>query len=130
MAFADTDARPLSQLNVTPLIDVMMVLLVIFMVTAPLLETGLTLNLPQRGPTPPIPPETIRLSIDDSGAVHWNGIPMSRAVLASAFRAEAARDPQPVLQLDSADGVQYATVAAVLADARHAGLDQIGLPLD
>ena len=130
MAFSGSRSAAMVDMNVTPLIDVMMVLLVIFMVTVPMIEVGLPVSLPVAGPEQPTPPERIRLQIDDSGQLSWNGQPMPDAALAASLRVEASRDPQPVIELATADHAQYQRFASVLAETRRAGIDSVGFAMD
>ena len=128
MAFARSDAPALSDLNVTPLIDVMMVLLVIFMVTAPLLETKLDLNLPIPSEDPPPPPaDTVHLGVGADGSLSWNGVPVAASTLPAVLQFEADRNPQPALQIDSDAAARYEQITALLADAQRAGLTQVGI---
>ena len=129
MAFAGNRTAALAEMNVTPLIDVMMVLLVIFMVTVPMIEVGLPVALPSHGPELPVP-ERIRLQIDDAGLLRWNGQPMPDAALHASLRIEAARSPQPVIELATADHAPYQRFASVLAETRRAGIDSVGFAMD
>jgi biopolymer transport protein ExbD len=114
-------------MNITPLVDVMLVLLIIFMVAVPMLDRTLVLDFPGTGPTPPPPDEPITLQIDAHGGLILGGTPTSRMVLDAALRLEAARDTPRTLQIEPADGVDYARVADVLAVARRAGVERIAI---
>jgi biopolymer transport protein ExbD len=119
-------------INVTPLVDVMLVLLIIFMVTAPILSYPIDIDLPQRSLTPPPenknPPEPISLRIDASGQVFWNDSPVPLSALQSMMETEVERDPnnQPTLQIDTNDEADYGILARVLAAARNAQMQKIG----
>ena len=132
MAFASSDARPagtapMAEINMVPLIDVMLVLLVIFIVTAPLLTHAVKLQLPQATATPdPVTREKIEFAIRADGTLHWNGTPTTRAAAAERFAAEARKTPQPELQLRADQDVAYRVVAQTLADASKAGLSRVG----
>ncbi|HEY0859037.1 MAG TPA: biopolymer transporter ExbD [Albitalea sp.] len=131
MAFASFDARhagtPMSEINMVPLIDVMLVLLVIFIITAPLLTHSVKLQLPQAtSQVHPAQAEKIEFAIDAAGARFWNGQPVTRAEAARRFAAESARQPQPELHLRADQGVAYRVVAQTLADASKAGLGKVG----
>lgn len=121
---------PMAEINVTPLVDVMLVLLIIFMVTAPTLSYENPLDLPQPSPEPPPeaadPPPPITLKIDEFGNLMWNDQPIMKDALMGTMRLEASAEVQPVLQLDIHEQAQYQMVAEVLADAKNSGLEKIG----
>ena len=131
MAFGGFDrgrapAQPMAEINVTPLVDVMLVLLVIFIITAPLLSRALKLDLPQADAPPAlVQPQTIQLSIDAAGSLRWNAEPVAAEELARRLAAAAGETPQPELHLGADKAVRYEHVAAVLAVAQKAGLKQI-----
>ena len=132
MAFAGPAARgtpAMAEINIIPLCDVLLVLLIIFMVTAPTLSRQVDLDLPQAGPPPDqpaVPPVTLRGA--SSGQLCWNGEETDRAQLELRMRAEGARVParQPMLQLDVAGDADYQAVVRVLAAAENAGMARIG----
>ena len=119
-------------INVTPLVDVMLVLLIIFMVTAPILSYPIDIDLPQKSLTPPPepknPPEPVDLRIDAAGQVYWNNSPVPLSALRNMMEAEVDRDPnnQPTLQIDTNDDADYGILAQVLASARNAQMQKIG----
>jgi biopolymer transport protein ExbD len=123
---------PMADINVTPLVDVMLVLLIIFMVTAPIMSYPIDIDLPQRSLNPPPqtqdPPEPIRLRIDSAGQVFWNDSPTPLSALRNMMEAEVERDPnnQPTLEIDTADDADYGILAKVLASARNAQMQKIG----
>ena len=128
MAYSATSQdRVLADINITPLVDVMLVLLVIFMIAAPTLSHRIELNLPQPGPTRPSPTEPIRLRIDAAGQTYWNDAAQPLSVLQSLMTVEVQRHPesQPLLQIDASADADYGVVAKVLASARNAQLDRI-----
>ena len=122
----------MAEINVTPMVDVMLVLLIIFMVTAPILSYPIDIDLPQKSLTPPEqprdPPEPIELRIDASGQVYWNASPVPLSALQNMMEAEVERDPnnQPTLQIDTNDDADYGILAKVLAAARNAQMQKIG----
>ena len=120
-------AQPMAEINVTPLVDVMLVLLVIFIITAPLLARALKLDLPQiDAPPAAVQPQTIQLAIDAAGGLRWNSEPITGDVLAERLVAAARQSPQPELHLGADKAVRYEHVAAALAAAQKAGLKQVG----
>ncbi len=131
MAFASFDRKsssaPVSDINMVPLIDVMLVLLVIFIVTAPLLTHAVKLDLPKASSAVnQAPPQKIEFAIDAAGQLFWNGEPVSREDAAARFVAEGAKDPQPEVHLRADQAVAYRFVAETLADASKAGLTKVG----
>ncbi len=131
MAFASFDSKhaaaPMAEINMVPLIDVMLVLLVIFIVTAPLLTQAVKLQLPQANSSPnDRRPEKIEFAIDASGSLYWNGEPVIRDEASQRLTADAARQPQPEQHLRADQGEAYRYVARTLADASKAGLRKVG----
>ncbi len=133
MAFAsNSGGGPMADMNVTPLVDVMLVLLIIFMVTAPILSYPIDIDLPQRTNNPPEdpkePPDPIKLRIDAAGTVYWNDSPTPVKSLYSQMAAEVERDRanQPTLEIDVNEDAQYEVLAKVLAAAKNADMKKIG----
>jgi biopolymer transport protein ExbD len=133
MAFATgSGSGPMADINVTPLVDVMLVLLIIFMVTAPILSYPIEVNLPQRMINPPpqtqTPPPPIKLRIDAAGTIFWNDSPVPMQQLQQQMNAEVAKDPtnQPLLELDVNPDADYGILAKVLARAKNADMKKIG----
>lgn len=131
MAFASFDSKhagaPMAEINMVPLIDVMLVLLVIFIVTAPLLTQAVKLDLPKASAQPnQAKAEKIDFAVDAAGALFWNGEPVSRAEAAKRFAAESKKQPQPEVHLRADQSVAYRYVAQTLADASKAGLSKVG----
>jgi biopolymer transport protein ExbD len=120
-------AQPMAEINVTPLVDVMLVLLVIFIITAPLLARALKLDLPQvDAPAATVTPQTIQLAIEADGNLRWNGEPIGDGELAQRLAQAAKQSPQPELHLGADKAARYEYVAAVLGAAQKAGMKQIG----
>jgi biopolymer transport protein ExbD len=121
----------MSEINVTPLVDVMLVLLIIFMITAPVLAHQIQVDLPQPNPNvvnPPNPLDPIHLKIDQTGAFYWNDTPVDEPGLKAQLALIGQQDlaNQPEIQIAAADGVAYQYVATVLADAKSYNLVKIG----
>nr|WP_316641447.1 biopolymer transporter ExbD [uncultured Roseateles sp.] len=131
MAFASFDSKrgsaPMADINMVPLIDVMLVLLVIFIVTAPLLTHAVKLDLPKvSSQLNELKPDKIAFAIDAQGQRFWNGEPVSRAEAAQRFQAEGAKPVQPEVHLRADQNVAYRLVAETLGDASRAGLSKVG----
>ena len=134
MAFASNAGAgaPMSDMNVTPLVDVMLVLLIIFMVTMPMSTYPIDVNLPQRTLNPPPqvkePPPPIELRIEPSGQVYWNNTPQPLTAIQNMMEVEVNRDPtnQPMLQIDTSSEADYGILAKVLAHAKNAEMEKIG----
>ncbi|MGI4814882.1 MAG: ExbD/TolR family protein [Janthinobacterium lividum] len=119
--------RPMADINMTPFIDVMLVLLVIFIVGAPVLTRALALDLPPAHTAPqPEPAVGVTLAIDATGQLYWNGAPLAAAALDATLAAAARRDPAPDLLLRADARTPYGRIAALLAAAQRAGLTRIG----
>jgi biopolymer transport protein ExbD len=120
-------SQPMAEINVTPLVDVMLVLLVIFIITAPLLAYAIRLDLPDVKAPPVVSrSEAIKVSIDADGRVFWNSDQVEAGDLAVRLAAAAARSPQPDLHLRADKGTRFERVAEVMAAAQDAGLTKIG----
>jgi len=130
MAFTNSNnnAGPMSDMNVTPLVDVMLVLLIIFMITAPIMAHRVDIDLPQPTTNPPVikdPPPPVTLVIKETGDLFWNDQPMIRQALEPQLRIEAGKDPQPEIRIDAEPRTQYETVAEVLATAKNVGITKL-----
>jgi len=122
---------PLAEINMIPLIDVMLVLLVIFIVTAPLLTHAVRIELPRASSSPIAKkPEAVALAIDAEGSTYWNGERIERNELKNRFARAAHTEPQPELYLHVDKTTQYQVVAEVMASAAKAGLTRIGFIAD
>jgi len=115
-------------INTTPLIDVMLVLLIMFIITLPVMTHAVKLDMPQttQKPPPENPMEPIRLDIDFDGTIVWNGTTVQLSALEGYFRVEAAKNPQPELHVRPDRRANYDTVAKVLALAQRNGMQRIG----
>ncbi len=128
MAFSlgDGDDQGLNEINLIPLIDIMLVLMIIFLVTATVLNPVVPLTLPKTSSTiSEAPPEVVQISIDKTGQIFWDTTPISLEVLDKKFRDEVAAGRDPSVHLRADKEGKYDTVAQVLAVANGAGLKKI-----
>ncbi|AOK28733.1 biopolymer transporter ExbD [Burkholderia singularis] len=135
MAFGGLDhqqtAQPMADINMTPLIDVMLVLLVIFIITAPLLTHAIRLDLPKVAAAPARDtPQTITLSIDAAGKLYWNGEPIAFGALSARLRDAASGGKDPQLHLRAARDTRYDAIVQVMGAAQQAGVARIGFVTD
>jgi biopolymer transport protein ExbD len=116
-------------INTTPLIDVMLVLLVMLIITIPIQLHSVNLNMPTGNPPPPlVKPEVLKIDVDPSSVVFWNGEPLpDRAMLEEKLTAAAAQAVQPELHLRPDKNAKYEVVAGVMASAQRLGLTKIGI---
>lgn len=122
---------PMAEINVTPMVDVMLVLLVIFIITAPLLTHAIRLDLPTAQAAPaPQQPETVTLSIDAAGAIYWNDAPVTPEGLKARLAQAARQTPAPELQLRADKATRYEMIARVMAAAQDSGLTRMGFVTD
>ena len=121
----------MSEINMVPLIDVMLVLLLVFMITAPLMTHAIPVQLPRAAnEPPPEEPKRIAVSIDKDGQLYVDATPLDRTALQDRLREAATQTPQPVLNLAADRDTPYETVAQVLGDAARVGLAKIGFITD
>jgi biopolymer transport protein ExbD len=121
-----SSSQPMAEINMVPLIDVALVLLVIFIVTAPLLTNVVKLDLPKATSAADIQkPEKVEFAIDANGALYWKGERISREEAVARFAAEGAKRPQPEVYLRADQNVPYRYVAETLADASKGGLSKV-----
>jgi biopolymer transport protein ExbD len=120
--------EPMMDINTTPLIDVMLVLLIMFIITLPVMTHAVKLDMPQsrNAPPPPVVIEPIQLEVDWDGTVIWNGTPVQLSALEGYFRVEAAKNPQPEVHVRPNRRANYDTVAKVLSLAQRNGMQRIG----
>jgi len=135
MAFGGLDKKtngaPMAEINMTPLIDVMLVLLVIFIITAPLFTHAIRLDLPKvASQVARETPETITLSIDDTGKIYWNDKPITLEQMQAQFAAEGKKPAQPEIHLRASKETRYDVIARVMGAAQNAGLSKIGFVTD
>ena len=129
MAFGtqdDTD-EVMNEINMTPLVDVMLVLLIIFIITVPVMKHAVNIDLPSAKNQPQeTRPETIRLSVDSQGDYYWNQDMIDDKDLLDMLKAESTKIPQPELHIRGDKNVKYERVAQAMAAAQQAGLRKIG----
>ena len=135
MAMGSFDPRrhqgPMADINVVPLVDVMLVLLVIFIITAPLLTHSVKIDLPKASNAPnATKPDHIEFGIREGGSLYWNGAPVTLEELGARFAAEAGKQPQPELHIRADRHAHYETVAQVMSAAAKSGLLRIGFVTD
>ena len=129
MAFGTQDEIDdvMNEINMTPLVDVMLVLLIIFIITVPVMKHAVNIDLPRASNQPQdSKPETIRLTVDGQGVYYWNEQRIEDAALPGLLREGAAKKPQPDLHIRGDKAVRYERVAEALAAAQQAGLKKIG----
>jgi biopolymer transport protein ExbD len=129
MAFGTQDEpdEVMNEINMTPLVDVMLVLLIIFIITIPVMKHAVNIDLPRAtNQVQDAKPETIRLSVDAQGDYFWNENKLADADLVPMLTAEAAKEPQPELHIRGDKNVRYERVAQAMAAAQQAGVKKIG----
>lgn len=127
MSTGTAEGEVMVEMNTTPLIDVMLVLLVLLIVTLPVQTHAVKLDMPAPNTTPPtIQPETVDLGVDFDGTVTWNGTVVDRATMQSYFEDAARKNPQPEIHVNANRLAKYDAVAKVLADAQRLGATHIG----
>ena len=123
----DSSDEVMNEINMTPLVDVMLVLLIIFIITVPVMKHAVPVDLPRASNEREIiKPETIRLSVTADGKYHWNETTIGDDELEPRLQAEARKDPQPDLHIRGDKDVRYERVAQAMAAAQQAGLKKIG----
>ena len=116
-----------SDINVTPLVDVMLVLLIIFIITIPVMKHAVNIDLPRATNQPEdAKPQTVRLSVASDGSYYWNEAKIDDETMAQRLKEEGAKDPQPELHIRGDKDVRYERVAQAMAAAQQAGVRKIG----
>jgi biopolymer transport protein ExbD len=131
MSFGGFDSgnrtAPMAEINTTPLVDVMLVLLIIFIITAPLLTHAVKIDLPEATSEPSAEkPETVALAIDADGKLFWNDQPIAEGDLEPRLAEAAARNPQPDLNLRADKNMRYEKLAQVMTAAQRGGITKMG----
>ncbi|MFC3683511.1 ExbD/TolR family protein [Hydrogenophaga luteola] len=123
----DDSDEMMAEINMIPFIDVMLVLLIIFIITVPVIKHAVKVDLPRASNEKLVDkPENVRLSVDASGAYYWNETPVDDAELGTRLSQIAAMEPQPELHMRGDKDVRYERVALAMASAQRAGVRKIG----
>jgi len=122
------DGEPMMEMNTTPLIDVMLVLLIMFIITIPIQTHAVKIDLPQNAQTPEnlIDPVKNRLTIDPAGIIYWNGSPVSKVLLRQYLEQTVRMTPEPELQFEPDQSARYIVVDDVLAIIKRAKVTKLG----
>jgi biopolymer transport protein ExbD len=129
MAFGTQDEpdEVMNEINMTPFVDVMLVLLIIFIITVPVMKHAVNVDLPRASSERElVKPETVRLSVQADGTYYWNESKVTDEALPTLLQTEAAKNPQPDLHIRGDKAVRYERVAQALAAAQQAGIRKIG----
>lgn len=127
----ESNSRPMSEINTTPLVDVMLVLLVIFIITAPLLTHAVKIDLPQATSQPsPEKPDIIDVAIDGTGMMYWNDQVVTLDEMSVKLNEVAEKEPQPELHIRADKDTRYQILADVMAHAQNAGVQKLGFVSD
>ncbi len=125
------NSAPMAEINMIPLVDVMLVLLIIFMITAPLLAHKIKIDLPQASTVLlEEKPDTIVIAVMTDGRMFLNDVPIDRPEMLRRLSSEAQRKPQPDLHLHVDRTLRFQELATVLADAQNAGMVKVGIATD
>lgn len=130
MAFGgglDEDTEVMSEINMTPLVDVMLVLLIIFIITVPVLTHSIKVDLPRADNTPnELKPETINLAVTVDGKIHWNETLVTQEELEARLAVEASKQPQPEIHIRGDKSVDYEYVIKAMAAVQRSGILKLG----
>ena len=127
MSAGGNEGGVMAEINVTPLVDVMLVLLIIFMITAPLMSHKVQIDLPEAVAQPnEQDPRTITLAVKSTGEIYWNDESVTKEWLQSQLRVEARREPQAELQLRADKTTEYGELMKIVAVAKNSGMKKVG----
>jgi len=127
VAVGGDSTEPMVEPNVVPMVDVMLVLLIIFIITIPVITSAVKIDLPKEVNQPTVTkPENINLSIDFDGTIYWNESPMDKETLLNYVLQEAVKDPQPEIHIRADKRVRYEYVAGVLYQLQRGGMMKVG----
>nr|WP_315467833.1 biopolymer transporter ExbD [uncultured Undibacterium sp.] len=122
------DPEPMMEMNMTPMIDVMLVLIIMFITTLPIANHAVNLNMPTGPSNPnPVEPVVVKIDVDFDGTMTWNGEVVNRPQLEAKLSEAAAMNPQPEIHLQPNRLVSYKSVAAVMASAQSRGITKLGM---
>jgi len=125
--FESGQSQPMADINTTPLVDVMLVLLIIFIVCTPLMTQAVKVDLPQASAAPADPkPDTVQLALNSEGKLFWNEREVRRDELAARLSSAASQQPQPEVHLSADKDTRYQRVAEIMAAAKEAGIAKLG----
>jgi biopolymer transport protein ExbD len=120
-------ADPMVEPNVIPLVDIMLVLLIIFIITIPVMTHAVKIDLPRENNNPPpVPPTVVTVYVEFDGTIYWNGAPVDQQTFRDYVAIENAKDPQPEVHVDAHRRVPYVYVANVLFTLERGGLQKVG----
>ncbi|MDO8962087.1 MAG: biopolymer transporter ExbD [Methylophilus sp.] len=118
--------QPMSEINTTPLVDVMLVLLVIFIITAPLLQHAVTINLPQASNQPLLEkPEVVSLSLDEAGNIYWNDKLFSKPAFVQQLKLTKINSPSSEIHLRADAQTRYQLIAEVISEIQNSGIHKL-----
>ena len=128
---ASSASAPMTEINIIPLVDVMLVLLVIFIITAPLLTNAVKIDLPQASSSANLTkPDNIQLAIDGDGKLYWNGELLDQSAINQRLRETGQRNPVPELHVHADKATRYELLAEVMSEASKDGVTRIGFVTD
>jgi biopolymer transport protein ExbD len=123
----DSDDNIMSEINMTPMVDVMLVLLIIFIITLPVIQQAVKIELPKANSVRnEVKPESVQITIDAKGQIFWNSAPIDLKTFDAYAENAAKKEPQPDINLRADKAVKYDYVAQVLAASKRAGLTKLG----
>lgn len=123
----DGDAEPMMDINTTPLIDVMLVLIIMLIITIPTQMHSVNLEMPVSSAPPPVPPPEVRVDVDRTGQIFWNGAPVDRDTLDANMAETAKLVPQPNVLIRPDKTARYEAVAFVLANSQRRNLNKLAI---
>ena len=127
MSAGRDDGEPMMEMNTTPLIDVMLVLLIMFIITIPIQTHAVKVDLPQgNNPAPPVQPTKNTLAIDPAGTITWNGVPVNEVTLRQYLDQSSAMSPEPELHFQPDPQARYEVVDKVLAVVKRSAITKLG----
>jgi len=125
--FEKQNNAPMSEINTAPLVDVMLVLLIIFIVTAPLITNNVSVNLPKtKSVASPQKPSIVKIGLDEKGQMFWNGTAISKTDLVTLFTDTAKDKPDTELHLEADKDSRYQEITEIMVEAQKAGITKLG----